>query len=230
MARRRFSPFDLILMDLQMPGVDGFEATAMIRAGEQTNGTHTPIIATTAHASREQCLAAGMDGHVEKPISAAILFAEMDRVLGSNTSPEAAAESSASLPHDQSAELPAAPVFDEVELLNRVNHDTAFLAELIDLFQIDSRDLLLKLRDAVERRDQPALSRAAHSFKGMVGNFCAPAASRTALELELLAKEAAFDAALATLQTLDAQVARLKDALEHWMQDLTAVPRNGVIK
>jgi CheY-like chemotaxis protein len=78
--------FDLILMDVQMPEMDGFEATAAIRARERRNGGHIPIIAMTAHALKgdeERCLAAGMDGYVAKPIQATALFAVIASVAGS---------------------------------------------------------------------------------------------------------------------------------------------------
>jgi PAS domain S-box-containing protein len=76
--------FDLVLMDVQMPGMDGFEATKIIRAGEESSGRYLPIIAMTAHAMKgdeERCLAAGMDGYVSKPIQVDQLFAAIERVL-----------------------------------------------------------------------------------------------------------------------------------------------------
>jgi CheY-like chemotaxis protein len=76
--------FDLILMDVEMPEMDGFETTAIIRAGEKFSGTHLPIIAMTANAMKgdeERCLAAGMDGYASKPIDVELLFATIDSVL-----------------------------------------------------------------------------------------------------------------------------------------------------
>ena len=76
--------FDVVIMDVQMPDVDGFQATALIRANEQKTGTHLPIIAMTAHAmsgDRERCLRAGMDGYVSKPIDKATLMEEIRRVV-----------------------------------------------------------------------------------------------------------------------------------------------------
>ena len=85
------APFDLVLMDIQMPVLDGLAATAIIRAQEQTQGTHVPIIAMTAHAmrgDRERCLAAGMDGYVTKPLKAADLAAAIAQLQPAVSSPE----------------------------------------------------------------------------------------------------------------------------------------------
>jgi CheY-like chemotaxis protein len=82
----KMESFDAALMDVQMPQMDGFEATQAIREAEQTSGNHLPIIALTAHAMKgdeERCLAAGMDGYISKPIRAAELFAVLERLVPS---------------------------------------------------------------------------------------------------------------------------------------------------
>jgi CheY-like chemotaxis protein len=84
LAKAAFAGFDLVLMDVQMPEMDGFEATAAIREREKSTGQHLPIIAMTAHAMKgdeERCLAAGMDGYVSKPISTRELFATIDKLV-----------------------------------------------------------------------------------------------------------------------------------------------------
>jgi CheY-like chemotaxis protein len=80
----RSGSFDLILMDVQMPEMDGLEATGRIRESEKATGKHTPIVAMTAHAmvgDRERCLAAGMDGYISKPLSVKELFETIEGVL-----------------------------------------------------------------------------------------------------------------------------------------------------
>jgi len=91
--------FDLVLMDVQMPALDGFQATAAIREREKSGGRRLPIIAMTAHAlkgDQERCIAAGMDGYVSKPIRTADLFAAIENALGKTNS--ATAELSLEIP------------------------------------------------------------------------------------------------------------------------------------
>jgi two-component system sensor histidine kinase/response regulator len=85
--------FELVLMDIQMPGMDGFEATAAIREREKLIGGHIPIVAMTAHAlvgDQERCIASGMDGYVTKPIRTSELFATIEKMLADNLTPETA--------------------------------------------------------------------------------------------------------------------------------------------
>src|SRR4029079_19673137 len=130
-GRMRSGGFDLVLMDLQMPEMDGFEATATIRAAEKGTDRHTYIVALTAHAmkgDREMCLAAGMDGYLAKPIRASELFGVVER-LG----PERRKGLSQGM---MGAEFEwVGPAFDHDEVLARVAGDTALLAELTQIFR-----------------------------------------------------------------------------------------------
>jgi two-component system, sensor histidine kinase and response regulator len=163
-------PFDLILMDVQMPEMGGFEATAAIRA--LPNGaSHIPIIATTAHAmkgDREACLAAGMDGYVSKPISSKALF----EAIATFATPRPSA--------------PAAPALDKETLIDRFDGDRALLDEIATIFLADYPNRLAAVQAAVEQRDPAALREAAHSLKGSAGNFGAELAVGAALRLELM--------------------------------------------
>jgi two-component system sensor histidine kinase/response regulator len=156
--------FDVILMDVQMPEMDGFEATSMIRQCEQGTGRHQPIVAMTAHAmkgDRERCLEAGMDGYVSKPIEPAHLWQAIDAALPRFTSEPTSLEPG----HDNSVAL------DRAEILTRLEGDEHLLRELVQVFLGDCPRLLRDVREAVTAKDGPRLQRAAHVLKGAVGNF-----------------------------------------------------------
>jgi PAS domain S-box-containing protein len=203
--------FDVVLMDVQMPEMGGFEATAAIRARERDNGQHVPIIAMTAHAmrgDRERCLGAGMDDYVGKPVRAQDLVEALARTVPSGA--------------DGAPRPPAAPAppadLDEADLLDRVGGDRALLREMVRLFLDTYPPSLAEVREAVARRDAEALHRAAHTFKGMVGHFGARAAVEAALRLEVMGRdgelgdaEQAYAALAAALENLRPALARLLD-------------------
>jgi CheY-like chemotaxis protein len=204
-------PFDLVLMDLQMPEVDGFQATAAIREREADSDRHTPIIAITAHAERDQCLSSGMDGYVAKPIQTDKLFAEIERATGSRSV-------TASIKQTEAAEESSGPI-DVDGLMERVFHDKDFLGELIDLFAEDGPALLDQLREAISRQDGPLATKTAHTFKGTVGNFCATKAHQMAYEVERLCEEGDFGQAAERLTALEAEFELVKAALDKTLQE-----------
>jgi two-component system, sensor histidine kinase and response regulator len=167
-------PFDVVLMDVQMPELDGFETTAAIREREKTTGTHVPIVAVTAHTMKgdaDRCLAAGMDAYVAKPLRTEELLAALRGLAGAAPGAKAAAR------------RPGAAV-DQALLLERVGGDREALGRLAKLFLADSPKLLARIRRAARRGDAPALQAAAHALKGAVSNFAAPAATDAALRLQ----------------------------------------------
>ena len=170
-------PFDAVLMDVQMPEMDGFEATAAIRARESATGAHTPIVAMTAHAlkgDRERCLEAGMDAYVSKPLRPQELFDVLARLV------PAAGERR---PAPAGPEPPPA-AFDMATALERVDGDLELMTELAGLFLGECPQRMEDIRRAIGERDGPGLERAAHYFKGSVGNFGARRASEAAERLE----------------------------------------------
>jgi PAS domain S-box-containing protein len=183
--------FDVILMDVQMPGMDGLEATARIRQQEQGTGRRLPIIALTAHAmkgDRERFLAAGMDGYVTKPIERTALTAALTECV-----PPARPPSSAALE----------TVFDANDFALRLGHDTELMAEVLATFADHAPVLQADVARAVEQQNAPLLSQTAHTLKGTLANLSAPTAMACAAELEALATAPDWSAAqrgLAQLQ------------------------------
>ena len=206
--------FDVVLMDIQMPEMDGMEATAAIRDREKGSGKHVPILAMTAHAMRgdkERCLASGMDGYVSKPIQPSGLFAEIERCLAASGGGTAMTENSQG-PSEQ---------IDRVSLLERVEGDRELLTEMIHLFQEDAPKLLTAMRDALQRGDMAVLERSAHSLKGAVSNLSAKATAAAALQLEKDAKNKDAEAAKKSLAEVERAVERLLPALAELCQGVT---------
>jgi signal transduction histidine kinase/DNA-binding response OmpR family regulator len=195
--------FDVILMDVQMPEMDGFEATAAIREKEKETGGHVPIIAVTAHAmkgDKERCLAAGMDGYIAKPIQARELFAAIERLVPR-------------LVDSTPVSVDMRDVVDEQALRERVDNDEALLQELIELFRQDCPLWLGQIRDAIAAENFRALQAATHSFKGSIGTFAAKPALDAALRLEAAASEKSIEDVERAYRSLEAETERLTLAL-----------------
>jgi len=198
--------FDVVLMDIQMPEMDGLEATTEIRKREWKSGKHIPIIAMTAHAMRgdkERYLAGGMDGYISKPIRRKGLFAEIERCL-------AATERSVTM--SENGTRPG-ELIDRASLLERVEGDHELLAEMINLFVDDAPNLLASMREALQKGDLLLLERSAHSLKGAASNLSAQPAAAAAQQLERDAKRANAESAKASLLAVEKEVDRLLPAL-----------------
>ncbi|HEV8716731.1 MAG TPA: response regulator [Candidatus Binatia bacterium] len=223
--------FDILLMDVQMPEMDGFEATKAIREREAAKNaergtmnderetqnssfiihrsslSHIPIVAMTAHAmkgDRERCLAAGMDGYISKPLQARQLF---EVIAGLVPIP---AETETDTP-DQTA--PTESVFDRNAALDRVEGDRELLQEIVGLFFDEIPGLLSAIQEPVARRDAKALERAAHTVKGAVSNFGAKDAFAAALRLEVLGRGGDLTNVEEACAELEKAIIRLKGAL-----------------
>ena len=200
--------FDIVLMDLQMPEMGGLEATGVIRQSELGSGRHIPIVALTAHAlkgDREKCLAAGMDAYMAKPVQNAALLALVQNLTSGASAPKPVAA------------LPPVARLDPAEVLERVDHDRALLAELTAIFSEQSRDLLGQLRAGATAGDAVTVERVAHTLRGSVANFGAHSVAQTALALELAGRNGTLSGAMAMVDQLSEQVA----ALEHLLQGLS---------
>ncbi len=197
---------DLILMDIQMPDVDGFEATQAIRMQEKTTKEHLPIVAMTAHAmkgDKERCIQAGMDAYIAKPINAKQLFDTVENLLrGRETADETP---------DISDVLPLA--LDKAKILERIGGDRDLLNELAELFAAECPSMLSNVRDAVRDVQADALEKAAHALKGSVGNFAAEAAVQAALRLEMMGRNRDMAQAPQALQDLEREIRRVLKGL-----------------
>jgi PAS domain S-box-containing protein len=173
--------FDLILMDVQMPGLDGLQATARIREKERGSGQRVPIVAMTAQAAesdRLRCLESGMDAYITKPVRVPELMKMIESVVLGGNSMNTDLTSEGSSVQAQLQQL------DESLALSRVGGDVDLLKEVVELFLDDYPSTFEKIKGAVDSRDATALEHHAHSLKGSVSTFGANRAFEAAFELE----------------------------------------------
>jgi PAS domain S-box-containing protein len=208
-ASRRF---DLVLMDVQMPEIDGLEATAMIRAREKQTGVHVPIVAMTAHAlkgDRERCLAAGMDDYISKPIRRAELFETLARLFPEGARPRAAETAD----HEN--------VVDWTEALEVTRRNPELLKSLIAAELEESPRLMAAIRDAVAKGDRSQLRLAAHTLKGSVRYFGAEQLFQSAARLEELAQAGKPEEIGAIQHSLERQMEMVIAALRRRLDELS---------
>jgi CheY-like chemotaxis protein len=173
--------FDLILMDVQMPDLDGLQATARIRENERAWGHRVPIVAMTAQAAesdRLRCLESGMDAYVTKPVNVPELMKMIESVVPGGKPMNADPTYQESSVESQLQQL------DVALALNRVGGDVELLKEVVELFLDDYPSTFEKIRAAVASRDATALEHHAHSLKGSVSTFGANRAFEAAFTLE----------------------------------------------
>jgi Amt family ammonium transporter len=199
-AARR-GEFDLVLMDCQMPEMDGFEATRALRAEEATGavlcraGGALPIIALTARAvlgDRQECLDAGMTDYVTKPINPAALFAAVGRALQVATPRRLrtpAAGSATPAAPAAPREVPAPDAVDVAQLTDRCGGDAAFVTELLGAFVENARERVAQITASIERGADADVVHAAHNLKGAAGNVSAAPLAQAVAELETAARE-----------------------------------------
>jgi CheY-like chemotaxis protein/HPt (histidine-containing phosphotransfer) domain-containing protein len=193
--------FDVVLMDVQMPEMGGFEATALIRARERGTGTHLPIVAITAHVmkgDRERCLGAGMDDYITKPFDSRTLCHRIEHVAGI-------------MPSSTPVESPEPGLPDE--LLARVGGDLALLTELARLFVEDAPRSLTRIRSAIDARNGDDLRHAAHTLKGAAANFEATDLVKAARALEDIGRTNQFDGHAPAWRALTIEMDRLTSRL-----------------
>ena len=190
--------FDLILMDIHMPEMDGLEATTIIRAEEEEKGGHIPIIAMTAYAGQEdqdRSLQAGVNYYITKPISANKLYNALDVVLGK--------EEVKSLQQ----ELPTGGLQG---MIQRFEGNIELLEELLEIFFQDYPKDMVELKDSMEKKDARAVAFTAHGLKGELGNLGMETAYNMARELEKLAKDNNLEEATLLPGLLENEIKRME--------------------
>ncbi len=181
MAILEDASFDLILMDIQMPEMDGFETTEAIRSGEKTSGEHIPIFAMTAHAmkgDRERCLAAGMEGYLSKPIRVDKLYEAVEGV------------DPGLRPQDEDfADSESISIVDWKGALERLGGNEQTLRELAELFVGECPKMVADIEKAIASKDTTSLKRAAHTLKGSADVFAAKPVVVAAYRVEAIGRE-----------------------------------------
>jgi two-component system sensor histidine kinase/response regulator len=204
-ARAGRGGFDVVIMDGQMPEMDGFEAARAIRVWEKTIGGHLPILALTAHAmkgDRERCLAAGMDEYLSKPIELDALVQAVEGAAPPSAGPDAPPVAD------------PASSFDEEQALARTGGDRALLKEIIVLFRADATKTMRRIEGALRKHDAERLREAAHALRGSAATIGATGVREWARRLEQRAAAGDTDAGPALVATLRAELARLDQAFE----------------
>jgi two-component system, sensor histidine kinase and response regulator len=219
LERLQQEAFDVVLMDVQMPVLDGLQATAHIRQWPDPRLAGIPIIAMTAHAmrgDRERCLAAGMDAYISKPIHAAQLLELLENLTRHGPSPLAAG-GEVREPEKSSRQAPAEETphleLDLEAARKRMGGDESLLKGMVQFFLDDSRPLLQQLERALHSGAADEVQRAAHSLKGLIANFGAEPTRHLAYQIESLAREGQLTEIEPLRGVLTAHIEQLETAL-----------------
>jgi CheY-like chemotaxis protein/HPt (histidine-containing phosphotransfer) domain-containing protein len=205
--------FDLVLMDIQMPEMDGLTATKKIREGELQSHSHMPIIAMTAHAmkgDRERCLEGGMDGYVSKPI----VGKELEEAIAS------AVKSRSDTGDRVTNEIPkgnappnGTPVWDAGQVLKRLGGDEKLFYEVVQIFLEETPKNLDGLRQAISRGDAETIEKTAHSPKGELGYLGIPGVSQKVRELEKMGRRHDLQHAAGVFAAIETEISAVLNSM-----------------
>lgn len=198
--------FDVVLMDIQMPTMDGYEATAKIREKEKVSGKHITIVAMTAHAmkgDKERCLEAGMDGYIAKPIRAKDLY---DTIEKTTTKVWESQKQDDTITDEEE-------ILDRDKIMEQTGANEETLKEIVELFDTESIKLMKRIQDAITNEDASRLQRAAHTLKGSIRIFGAERPAAAAGRLETMGRDKNLADAKEALQVLVEEIERFKPLL-----------------
>jgi CheY-like chemotaxis protein/HPt (histidine-containing phosphotransfer) domain-containing protein len=211
-------PYDLVLMDVQMPELDGLEATRRIRdVGSRAQNRNVPIIAMTAHAmqgDKEKCLEAGMNGYLAKPIEIPALLEALERWLSPSGEGQPLETGRTSATAAVAVGAGAGPVFDRAAVLERVSHDEESAQAVIGVFLDDLPVQVAKLKQHVEAGDARQAERQAHKIRGACDVVGGVALSALAAAMEQAGRSGDLVGISARMPELDAQVEALERAMQ----------------
>ncbi|HZL72362.1 MAG TPA: response regulator [Planctomycetota bacterium] len=206
--------FDLVLLDVQMPDMDGLEVVRAIRDRENKGARRTPVVAMTAHAmkgDRERFIQAGMDEYVSKPIRVEELFEAVERVL----------------PPPPEADVTTRLSLDRASALTKVRNKPELLMDLIRIFLEDAPRYMGDMRRALADRDGPTLSRTGHTIKGSSAYLGAEVVNKLAARIERLGSEGRFDEAATAVADMEREMGKLKTELEKFSAELAAKAKSA---
>jgi signal transduction histidine kinase/DNA-binding response OmpR family regulator len=230
--------YDLVLMDCEMPVMDGFEAAGRIRALD-ARLPRTPVVAMTARAlsgDREKCLAAGMDDYLSKPVQLDALIDTLERWLAIDAGTTPPSEPSARTPRQPEREdtprAPAAADAIDREVLERLKAlaqatAPALFAQVVDAFLADATAHVAALKDAAARRDRVSLERKAHALRGASLNIGARSMAQLNREIETMDETGGWEAVPSLLANLEAEFQRVRAEIERELDREQAVENTG---
>jgi CheY-like chemotaxis protein/HPt (histidine-containing phosphotransfer) domain-containing protein len=204
-------PFDAVLMDIQMPDMDGYETTAEIRRRKMGAGGPVPIVAMTAQAmkgERERCLRAGMDGYVAKPVKPEEIRAALVSVLGDDH--DIGSADGLSADGEDEEDLPRKR-FDRSRLDKMLRGDPSLIREILQMFIEDTKENLEKLAGFIDEGDAESAVRTAHALKGSAGNIGAERFSAICRDIETSAREGSLEAALSSVEKAREEFGALRE-------------------
>ncbi len=204
--------FDLVLMDCQMPVMDGFAATRAIREAEKTVGGHIPIIAMTAYAlkgDREKCIEAGMDDYISKPVTPQVLEDMIGALLAKDSKNASGADKGS--PDESGGTIDPRAMKELLEL--QEEGASNIVEELVDIFLEDAPKRMASIRDAMDSADSSALAHNAHALKGSCTVIGATKMRDLCYELEKLGEASRFNDAEAEFHRLERELGRVRQEL-----------------